>query len=231
MTFLNPIFLWLLPLSLLPIFFHLFFKVKTKKQKFSTLMFFKKIDPYMRARRQIKEWLTLLLRVLSIMFLLLFLSKPVWQQIGKSSNIGVLIIIDNSASMSVIGNDDKTKLQHAIETANFIISGLGERDYAGVLLTVQDVMIPIPNGLTTDKELIKNSINKIVATEASGLIGNCLSKAFELLETCHTSSYEIHIISDLQENEYDKMPFDYKPLKVSTSVIIQIGRASCRERV
>ena len=76
MIFSAPILLYLLPLAGLPIIFHLILKQKKRMMVFSTLMFFHQVDPKLNTRRQIREWLLLLLRVLTIALVLLALLVP-----------------------------------------------------------------------------------------------------------------------------------------------------------
>jgi len=70
-TFLAPAMLWLLPLGLLPVVFHLFFRVRRQPRPFSSLLFFLAADPRLSARRPIREWLLLVLRCLLLLSLLL----------------------------------------------------------------------------------------------------------------------------------------------------------------
>jgi len=70
------------------------------------------------ATRNIKVWpmLLCLLQLLAVLVLLLIIWNPSWGQITqKSSKNTVLVFFDTSRSMSVIEQDDKTRLDRAIE--------------------------------------------------------------------------------------------------------------------
>ena len=83
----------MLPAAALPILFHFFLRFRTRPAVFSTLMFFDAIDPRMRARRRIHEWLVLLLRCLFLALMLAALSRPVWMGgRGGGRTAAVLVI-------------------------------------------------------------------------------------------------------------------------------------------
>ena len=170
LTALNPLFLSLLPLAALPVVFHLFFRLKKSPRVFSTLMFFDRIDPKLNARRRLREWLILLLRTLLILFLLLALAKPVWFGIGKEGSVAVALVIDNSGSMSGTGADARTKLKEAVDAARGLVAQLRDKDSAGIVLLVDDPVVPLPVGLTSDKSALRNALDRISETEASGSV-------------------------------------------------------------
>jgi predicted membrane protein len=92
-----PMFLYLLPLAALPIVFHFILKQKKRTVLFSTLMFFHRTDPKLNSHRKIRQWLLLLMRILLIAFILLALSRPIFQTSGGlGSKISAVAIVDNS---------------------------------------------------------------------------------------------------------------------------------------
>jgi hypothetical protein len=113
MIFSAPILLYLLPLAGLPIVFHLILKQKKRTMVFSTLMFFHQVDPKLNTRRQIREWLLLLMRVLMIALVLLALSRPTLRSaVGTGGKLSLVAIIDNSGSMTAASDQgDLTKLE------------------------------------------------------------------------------------------------------------------------
>ena len=203
LTVLNPFFLSLLPLAALPVVFHLFFRLKKSPRVFSTLMFFDRIDPKLNARRRVREWLILLLRTLLILFLLLALAKPVWFGVGKQGTVAVALVIDNSGSMSAPGEDGRTKLKEAVDAARGIIGQLRDRDRAGITLLVDDPVVPLPAGLSGDKSALRNALDHIGETEASGSVAAALARAANLFSDSSATHFEIHILSDLQQEKWN----------------------------
>jgi hypothetical protein len=203
---LNPLFLSLLPLAALPIAFHLFFRLKRQTRPFPTLMFFHRLDPKLNARRRLREWLILLLRTLLILFLLLALARPVWFGHGQQGDVAVVLLIDNSGSMSGAGEGGRTKLKQAVDGARDLLAQLRGPDRAGIVLLVPDPAAPLPDGLTQDKAALKLALDGIAETEASGSVAAAMDKAMRMFDTGAASRREIQIFSDLQQEKWGQTP-------------------------
>lgn len=220
LTALNPFFLSLLPLAALPVLFHLFFRLKKKPRVFSTLMFFDRLDPRLNARRRLREWLILLLRALLILCVLLALARPVWFGIGRQGTAAVDLVIDNSGSMSGAGADGRAKLQEAVDAARGIVAQLGDKDSAGIVLLVQDPAVPVPPGLTSDKTALRNGLDHIGETEASGSIAAAIERAVALFDGSQATHFEIHVFSDLQREKWGQAPFNLRTPAPGTSIVV-----------
>lgn len=206
LTVLNPFFLSWLPLAALPVLFHLFFRLKRKARPFPTLMFFQRLAPQLNARRRLREWLILLLRTLLILFLLLALARPVWFGHGHAGQMAVVLLIDNSGSMSGAAENGRTKLKQAVDGARDILAELNAGDRAGIVLLVPDPAAPLPAGLTDDKAALKLALDGIAETEASGSVAAAVDRATRMLETSTTARREIQIFSDLQQEKWGHPP-------------------------
>jgi hypothetical protein len=202
LTALNPLFLSMLPLAALPVLFHLFFRLKRRPHPFSTLMFFHRLDPKLNARRRLREWLILLLRTLLILFLLLALARPLWLGHGQGGGAAVVLLIDNSGSMSGPGEGGRTKLKQAVDGARDLLSELHGTDSAGIVLLVPDPAAPLPPGLTPDKAALKLALDGIAETEAGGSVAAALDRAMRMLEGSAAAVREVQVFSDLQQEKW-----------------------------
>ncbi len=220
LTALNPLFLSLLPLAALPVMFHLFFRLKKSPRVFPTLMFFNRIDPQLNARRRVREWLILLLRTLLILFLLLALAKPVWFGIGRQGSVAVALVIDNSGSMSGPGEDGRSKVKEAVDAARGIIGQLRNKDSAGIILLVDDPVVPVPAGLSADKSALRNALDRIGETEASGSVAAAMARAVNLFNGSTATHFEIHVLSDLQQEKWNQPPVDLRPPRAGTAIVV-----------
>jgi len=207
MIFSAPIFLYLVPLAGLPVVFHLILKQKKRTVVFSTLMFFHRTDPKLNSHRKIRQWLLLLMRMLLIAFILLALSRPEFvTSMGLGGKISVVAIVDNSASMSEASSydTDKSKLECAREGARKLISALASSADAAVVLLVDESVVAAADSLTSDTELLLDSLGKIRPTAATGNAGHALARAFELLRASTTGGGAVHVFSDLQRSEWGR---------------------------
>jgi hypothetical protein len=217
---LNPFFLSLLPLAVLPIVFHLFFRLKKQLRPFPTLMFFHRIDPNLNARRRLREWLVLLLRTLLILLVLLALARPVWFGIGKEGTVAVVLVLDNSGSMSGMGDNGRSKLKDAVDAARGVVAQLHEKDSAGIVLFADDPAAALPAGLTSDKSALRNALNHISETEASGSVAAALERAAAMLEHSQATHFEIHVLSDLHAPKWSQPPVNLRAPRARASLIV-----------
>jgi len=208
LTALNPLFVSMLPLAALPVLFHLFFRLKRQPRPFPTLMFFHRLDPKLNARRRLREWLILLLRTLLILFLLLALARPVWFGHGQGGDVAVVLLIDNSGSMSGPGEAGRSKLKQAVDGARDLVAGLRPADTAGIVLLVPDPAAPLPPGLTPDKSALKLALDGITETEAGGSVAAALDRAMKMLEGTTASIREVRVFSDLQQEKWGQIPLN-----------------------
>lgn len=198
-------FLYLLPLMGVPVLFHFLLKQKKRKLVFSTLMFFHRTNPRLHSRRKIRQWLILLMRVLLIAFLLLALSRPVMRAVtGAGGTVSVVIVVDNSGSMSGLFDEDRTKLQYAQEAARKMIDSLNDDTEAMVLPLIDDPAVETMDSLTGDKELLLRILEQITPTAATGNAHQTLERAISLLRSDTTDGGVVHIFSDLQNTEWGK---------------------------
>jgi len=205
MIFPASIFLYLLPLAALPILFHFILKRKKRTVIFSTLMFFHRTNPRLNSHRKIRQWLLLLMRMLLIALILLALSRPKFvTSAGLAGKISVVAIVDNSGSMSATAeaDDDKTKLECAVEGARRLISELAGGCEAAVVLLVDDPKVEVADSLTSDREVLLACLDKIRPTQATGDASFALTRSFELLRASSAGSGAVHVFSDLQQSEW-----------------------------
>jgi hypothetical protein len=205
-----PFFIWMLPLAMLPVIFHLFLKMQKRPRPFPTLMFFQRIDPKLSARKQIREWLILLLRALLIFLLMLALARLVWTGGIGTGPATVVIIVDNSGSMSGPANGGESKLKRATEAAHALVGTLGSGDNAGLVLAVEDPTVTMPAGLVSDWAVVRATLDRVAETEATGRPVAALQRAFEILRDSAATRLEVHVFTDLQETEWSKPAMELK---------------------
>ncbi len=103
MIFLNPIFLWFLPLISIPIIIHLLAKRKSKLIDFPSLKFLRLLEQDALRKFNVKQLILLIIRTLMILLIILAFARPGLDQSSEfrlnSGSIDLLIIaLDNTAS-------------------------------------------------------------------------------------------------------------------------------------
>lgn len=212
-------FLYLLPLAGLPILFHFMLKLKKRQVVFSTLMFLRRTDPRLNSRRKIQQWLLLLMRILLILFILLALSRPVLQIAGGfGSTPVVIVLVDNSGSMSAPADNDRTKLEYAVEGARKLVAALKSGCQSAVFVLVDDPEVKQSEFLTSDKELLSGVLDSVRGTEAAGDPEKALSRAFDFIGNGISKTGVVHVFSDLQTGEWGQKTAVNPPRGLAVSV-------------
>ncbi len=103
MTFLNPLFLWFLPLISVPIIIHLLAKRKSKMIDFPSLKFLKMLEQDALKKFNVKQLILLIIRTLMILLIILAFARPILNlrsSFGlQSGGVDLLVIaLDNTAS-------------------------------------------------------------------------------------------------------------------------------------
>lgn len=191
MSFLASIYLWLLPITFIPIIFHFLKKRNYKNIKFSTTRFLFDMKEESLKRINLINILLLIIRTLIILFLILMISKPVYnysnRTISDGSDTIILLLVDDSYSNYKFINDSLNPIIKNIhkvynDNATIHIRGFSGKDYLKNTL-IKDIKFPLNN--------------------LSGLYGS-YNLSNKLLEFNDSSDLylnkDIYIISDLNDS-------------------------------
>lgn len=187
----------------LPVLFHLFFRLKRQMREFPSLMFFTRIDPRLSARRKIHEWLILFLRCLFIWLVALALTRPI-TNIGPGGGTARIILIDNSGSMAAPTANGMTKLAFASRAAEKILTSAQSGDSTAFQLVVPDPLAALPKDFNADPATIRHALDKLTPTESAPQMLRAIRNALATLDTAKQPTRELHILTDLQKNNWSQ---------------------------
>ncbi len=204
----HPAVAWFLPAILLPVIFHLFFRLKKAVQDFPSLLFFHRIDPRLSAKRKVHAWLLLFLRCLFIALVVLALMRPgtPWGG-GTGGATARIILIDNSASMSGAGADGVPKLTLAARTAEAWAEATPTGDATAVQLMIPDPLAALPAGFRADAGALKEALSRLTPTDGAADVPEALRRALALLETARQPVREIDLLTDLRASRWNRGAF------------------------
>lgn len=222
-NFINPYFLWGLPLVGVPIFLHFLWKRKAKVLKFSNLYFFKKISPSSLRKYRLKEILILLCRIFIIIFLTLLFCRPILEEaplFAGEENKAVVFVIDNSYSMGY-RDGEKDRFSLTKEIIIEIISDFSPSTLIGAI-TAQSPFAQIVANPTDDQQLVREKISKIKLSNFPTEIDKAIKKAEQILLPLKIDNKQIIVISDFAVHSFSSN----EKLKISPEinlVLIKIG--------
>ncbi len=127
-------------------------------------------SPFQRLRKS----LLLLLQLLVLALAALALGKPMLETADAHERT-VILLIDQSASMGVIEDGGKTRLEQAKELAKQQIDNMGDDARAMVIAFCDRAIVPSP--FDSDKEALKRKIDSIEQTQSVSTLGEAVSLA------------------------------------------------------
>jgi len=156
MTFLSTGFLLAGLAVAVPIIIHLIHRQRYPDRAFTTLRFFDKTVKHNVLQKRLIDRLLLALRILAILAIAIGLARPFWNlHIGEQRR-SVVIVLDNSPSMSRV-RDGQTLFDRARKAAHQILDTLGPTDQAALLLTSGD---PAPR-FTRDRLQLRQQLSRL----------------------------------------------------------------------
>ena len=205
MAFLNPLFLFGLLATGIPLVIHLWNRRRVVTIDFSSLIFITAAHRENARRFQLRQFLILLLRMAIIALIALALARP-FLTLGLPvasvrAKTDVVIVLDNSYSMAY-QDINGVRLDKAKTLAVDIIDTLRHGDRAALIL-MSDSPKPVFRQLTPDIESVIAAINDTETSYRTTNVQPSLELAHEILTESEQLNKEIYLISDFAENGWE----------------------------
>lgn len=202
MSFLNPLVLFALAAASIPLIIHLFNFRRPRKVDFSSLSFVKELQKSTMQRVRIKQWLLLLLRTLTIAFLVLAFARPTVTgelagTVGGQASSSIVLVIDNSLSMTLRDGGGEY-LRQAKDVATGLVDALQADDEIFVVATAGERTAD-PTAYS-NRAAAMESIESIEAHLGADKLPAALERASNALERSRHLNKEIYVVSDLQRS-------------------------------
>lgn len=210
MIFLNPMVLFGLLASSIPVIIHFLNLRKIRKVEFSTLAFLKELQKSKIKKIKFKQWLLLLLRILIIIFLVSSFARPTLESVtitgaGSVVKTTAVFILDDSFSMSVI-DETGSHFNKAKNIISDLLNDIREGDEVFLIRTSD------PQNYTkiTNNNFANNKIRNSSISYVTKLLGESIQIASSIIKNSQNFNKEIYLFSDLQastslSNGNDKM--------------------------
>jgi hypothetical protein len=184
MNFGNPAFLYVLPVVLVPIIIHFLKLYKTTTFYYSRVEDIKRLKKDQKKVKQLRDWLTLLLRTLAVLFLVLAFAKPSFSpnnDLSKDKNTSLHFVIDNSPS-NLLGSE----------------SGLNAYKTAAI-----NALENLPENQSVTLSFAQQTLDNVLINDAIKAVSNLtvVNQPFNSASLNDTLS-EKYIFSDFQSSEW-----------------------------
>jgi hypothetical protein len=201
MTFLQPFILWGLPLILVPVIIHLINRMRHRRQKWAAMRFLISATHSSVSHAKLRQFLILLFRVMAVLMLLLFLSRPLaggW--VGwmfSPAPDAIVILLDRSASMETrLAGTEETRREYALR----LLSQTAREFEESSRLALIDSATRIPQPFARAETMV--SLPQVEATDTAADIPSLFQSAFHWLTEQQAGAAEIWIASDMQRSNW-----------------------------
>jgi hypothetical protein len=201
MTFLQPFILWGLPLLLIPVIIHLLNRLRHRPQPWAAMRFLRAANQSSINQAKLRQLLVLLLRVLAVIALVFFLSRPLaggWLGWALSPAPEVIVLaLDRSASMEAqIGSGGLSRREQAIRLWKEALGAFGHSSRLVLVDSATQKAQELPTAAALEQAVFCG------ATESKADIPGLLQRAYSYLKDSRSGAAEIWIASDLQESNW-----------------------------
>lgn len=202
-TFLNPLFLWGLPVVSIPILIHLLSRRRPITSQFSSVKFIQLASTTVVRRFKLKQLILLILRSLILLLLTLLFARPVVRRMplfaqAEGVSRSSVILIDNSYSMGYV-EEGESRFALAKKVARRILKMTKRGDRAALFL-ISDEVKPLVSYLTDDKQILWERLEKgTLSFRPTNLLPG-VSQAYKILQESGSPNREIILITDLGIN-------------------------------
>lgn len=224
MQFVHPYFLFGLLAISIPIIIHLFNFHRFRRVYFTNVRFIRQLKQETQRRSQLKHLIILLLRILTVAFLVLSFAQPYLpanrQQLDMNLNNLVCVYLDNSFSMEAV-TGSVALLDIAKNRARELTGAYRSSDE--YLLITNDFEAKHNRLLSTEEYL--EQLDEITFTPKSRDLSEVLKRLSDERFRKKEQNYLLYIISDLQ-----KGLFDWSRIPVDSSLNIYVLALSADQR-
>jgi hypothetical protein len=204
LSFLNPAFLWTLPLAAIPVIIHLLSRRRLPEVSFPTTQFLRDLEPREIRRLRLREILLLILRTLAILLLALAFARPTLTPSHTVTHAAaaVAIVLDDSESMGALDDHARPRIQAARERASTILDA-GRPGDQMILVTATRPEAGATER-TADRVRLTRSLGQIEATLLPARMPEAIEAARRALERSTLKNRELYLVSDLQRSNFDE---------------------------
>jgi hypothetical protein len=219
MSLLNPLFLLGLAAIAAPIIVHLVRRTRAPRVEFPSLMFVRRIPQRTIRRRQVQNWLLLMMRCLAFLLLVFAFVRPYFGSGQADANQGQranVILLDTSFSLRYANRFEQTK-----QRARAIIDETRGNEHTA--LVTFDQGFEVQNKFTTDTNQLKAALSTVQPGSGATDYAQALRGAEGLFKEVGGGEKRIVLISDFQATGRNEAAASYRLPKEIKLVTIDLG--------
>ena len=170
--------IWLL--AALPIIVFYILKTRLRRRPVSTLLFWDQIFEQKRQRslwQNLRHWMSLLLQLVFVLLVVFALADPLWKSQTETGQ-DLILVVDNSASMSAVDEAGQSRLARAIEQASDVAGTLRNGD--NIALVTAGTSVKVLVGMSDFAPTVQEALATIESTDGPTRIDEAIAAARRL---------------------------------------------------
>lgn len=202
LSFLNPSFLWALPVTAIPVLLHLLSRRKLPEVPFPTTNFLRILEPREIRRIRLREILLLILRTLALLLLVLAFARPAVTPANAVTNAAAAVglLLDESESMAAIEEHGRPRITEAKGRARSLIEASRAGDAIAIAYASRGDEPVAERG--DDRVRLRRALERVEATPQPARMAAALGSLRRTLERSPLSTRELYVVSDFQRGNW-----------------------------
>ena len=202
LSFLNPSFLWALPVAAIPVLLHLLSRRRLPEVPFPTTIFLRALEPREIRRIRLREILLLILRTLALLLLVLAFARPAVTPANAVTNAAAAVglLLDDSESMAAIEEHGRPRIAEAKGRAASLIETSRAGDAIAIAYASRGDEPAAERG--DDRVRLRRALERVEATPRPARMAAALGSLRRALERSPLSARELYVVSDFQRSNW-----------------------------
>ena len=202
LSFLNPSFLWALPVAAIPVLLHLLSRRRLPEVPFPTTIFLRALEPREIRRIRLREILLLILRTLALLLLVLAFARPAVTPVNAVTNAAAAVglLLDDSESMAAIEEHGRPRIAVAKGRAASLIETARAGDAIAIAYASRGEEPAAERG--DDRVRLRHALERVEATPRPARMAAALGSLRRALERSPLTTRELYVVSDFQRSNW-----------------------------
>jgi hypothetical protein len=204
LSFLNPSFLWALPVAAIPLLLHLLSRRRLPEIPFPTTSFLRVLEPREIRRIRLREILLLVLRTLALLLLVFAFARPALTPADHVTHAAaaVGILFDESQSMAAIDDRGRPRLEEAKRRGGALLEAARGGDAILLGFATRGEEPAAERG--EDRVRLRRVLERVEASPRPAKLAAALGSMRRALERTTLKEREIYVVSDFQRSNWNR---------------------------
>ena len=201
MSFLNPAYLWALPLGSIPIIIYYLMRYRSLKVVWGANYVLERALERLKKQLYLDQIILLALRVLACLAIVLLFARPASRdRSGVISSTGVhrVVIVDGSYSM-LAGRDNETRWDVVVSSLKELAKTWGRGEKWSLYLLGKNPRWVVDEAAVVDAERTLGSIRSLETSESSASLGEAIESVAQKFAA---ESVELYVLADDQHSTW-----------------------------